>query len=286
MITYRSKYRYENCYRCIDADSVKVFDSIACGSTYNNIDYTSGRVLMAPHSFDPVLYGVRGDCVDILKQALKIIKVCEPLTAWTLFRTNQHTDAHALLRRVGELRAYKTATIKIRITAKPVTIAGGHVIVKGGDGSGSIDLIFFKPSGLTDVARKLEIGDEVYVQGHVKPWRGEPYFHVEKIFVFRLARSYICRSPLCPVCGKRMTKKGFGKGYSCTNCGYKSTLIVPECIGIDREVGPGIYMPPHSEQKHLIKPVERYGKEKLCHPKPATIPVEHVTAIIEPLQFL
>lgn len=283
LITYRSKSRYLE-PRCIDKSSVYFFDR-ATSTTFNNVDPDTGKIIIAPHGFDPVLYGVRGDDVNELVKALDIIKTCEPLTAWTIFRSNQGTDSHAVDRYVKELRPYRTARLKLRILEKPKIIPGGHVVVKAGDSTASIDLVFFKPSKLDLVARKLCIGDEVIVQGHVKPWINGVGFHVEKIVVVKQITMYICKAPRCPICGSRMTKKGFGKGYKCTNCGYTS-YTKPECISIDRGNLKKLFLPPPSEQKHLIKPLKRYGRERKTHPLLTEIPIELISKIVEPLWFL
>uniref|UniRef100_A0A7C2ZCR7 tRNA(Ile2) 2-agmatinylcytidine synthetase TiaS n=1 Tax=Ignisphaera aggregans TaxID=334771 RepID=A0A7C2ZCR7_9CREN len=285
LIAYRSKYRY-TVPRCIDHESVKHFAELTSRTTFNNIDFETGRILITSHSFDPVLYGVRGDSVDDLARALEIIRTCEPVVAWTLFRTNQGTDAHIVDRRVENMRTYRTGRLKLKIISNPETIPGGHVIVRGSDGTGSITLALFKPSGLTTIAKKLTIGDEIIVQGHAKPWRDSTCFHVEKIAVLKLTKLYSCKAPRCPICGKRMTKSGFGKGYKCRYCGYRSLSLYPECRELLREIQPKLFLPPPSEQKHLIKPLTRYGRERASHPLLAPVEVSKFTRIIEPPGFL
>jgi tRNA(Ile2)-agmatinylcytidine synthase len=284
LITYRSKYRYLE-PRCIEESSVHILDNIT-RYTFNNVDPETGRIIITPRGLDPVLYGVRGDDVQELVKVLNIVKVCEPVSGWTIFRTNQGTDAHAVERYVYELRSYRTAKLKLRILEKPNIIRGGHVIVRAGDATGVIDLVFFKPSKLDTVAKKLQIGDEVIVHGHVKPWIDRLCFHVEKIFVVKQVKSYICKAPRCPICGYRMTKKGFGKGYKCLHCGYTSIYIEPECKSNPQEDLKKLFIPTPSEQKHLIKPLKRYGRERKIHPPPMEIPIDNVSKIVEPLLFL
>ncbi|MEM1525596.1 MAG: tRNA(Ile)(2)-agmatinylcytidine synthase [Ignisphaera sp.] len=285
LITYRSTQQYLE-PRCLDVKSVIKLDELLHTSTFNNIDPETGKILIAPHSFDPVLYGIRGDYVDELIKALNIVKTCEPITAWTLFRSNQATDAHAIVRNVNELRMYRTAKLKIRVLSRPVVIYGGHVILRAGDTTGSIDLVFFKPSKLDNIAKKLTIGDEIVVQGHVKPWKDIPCFHVEKLVIVKLSKLYQCSAPRCPLCSKRMTKSGFGKGYKCLYCKYTSSSLQPECREIIRMIDKRLYLPPPSEQKHLIKPLQRYGKEKSSHPHLKPKPLSVVSKIIEPRWFL
>jgi tRNA(Ile2)-agmatinylcytidine synthase len=284
LITYRSKYRYLE-PRCVDESSVYLFNDTT-RYTFNNIDIETNRILVTPHGFDPVLYGVRGDDVFELIKALEMIKVCEPISAWTIFRSNQGTDAHIVERSVSELRSYRTARLRLRILGKPIVIPKGHVIVRAGDSTGVIDLVFFKPSKLDTVAKKLQIGDEVVVHGHAKPWAHEICFHVEKIIVVKQTRTYICKPPRCPLCGCRLTKKGFGKGYKCLCCGRSFMNLELECHIDYRENLKMFFMPPPSEQKHLIKPLNRYGREHKEHLPLKEIPLDTVTKIVEPLLFL
>ncbi len=287
LLTYRSKKLYSE-KRCIDRDSIEKFDEISRPNTFNSIDYESGRILVESHGMDPILYGVRGESPEIVKMALDMIKTCEPITAWTIFRSNQATDAHAVYRSIDELRTYMTAKLHVVIASKPKVLSGGTVIVKAFDASGAIDLAFFKPSTLTEVALDLCIGDEAIVQGHVKPWGKKMVFHVEKIQIIDAKPKYICKAPRCPICGGRTEKIGWGKGYRCRRCNINIVNPKLDCIHIVRNVQQRLYMPPARTQKHLIKPILRYGKEKMWKPSLVGIrlKLEDVSRIIEPLWFL
>jgi tRNA(Ile2)-agmatinylcytidine synthase len=285
MLTYRSKELYEE-ERCIDKESVKKFDEKMKNSTFNNIDSESGRILIESHGMDPILYGVRGEFPESVKMALNTIRVCEPITAWTVFRSNQGTDSHAIHRNIEDLRMYTTAKLHIVIASKPEVISGGAVIVKAYDSSGSIDLAFFKPSTLTDIALNLYIGDELIVQGHVKPWGKNMVFHVEKMQVLNTTTRYICRAPKCSTCKKRVEKIGWGKGYRCRECDIKIINPELECKPIFRNVEHRLYLPPPRTQKHLIKPLSRYGREKTWKSPSKYIELYDVSQIIEPLRFL
>ncbi|MDK6027818.1 tRNA(Ile)(2)-agmatinylcytidine synthase [Ignisphaera sp. 4213-co] len=286
LLTYRSK-KFYGTKRCVDENSVKVFDSITKNSTFNNYDYNEKRVLITPRGFDPVLYGVRGETPSDVKKALSIIKTCEPVVAWTIFRSNQATDAHAMQRSVSDLKPFRTGKAKIVIGSKPYRIRGGAVIIKAFDGTGEIVLVFFKPSQLNRIAEKLSVGDLVEVQGHVKKWNELAVFHVEKMVVLKTLREFICTSPTCPQCGSKMSKKGFGKGYKCEKCGYVDFNPKLTCKEKPRQVESKMYLPPLHAQKHLIKPLARYSKEKKFTPRLVQlIAVSETTNIIEPLQFL
>lgn len=287
LLTYRSKKLYRE-KRCIDEDSVKKFDEISRPNTFNSIDYESRRILIESHGMDPILYGVRGESPEVVKMALDMIKICEPITAWTIFRSNQATDAHAVYRNIDELRIYMSAKLHVVIASKPEVFSGGTVVVKAFDVSGAIDLAFFKPTTLTEVALDLCIGDEVIVQGHVKPWGKKMVFHVEKIQIVNAKPKYICRAPKCPICGRRTEKVGWGKGYRCRKCGINIVNPELDCVCITRNIQERLYMPPPRTQKHLIKPISRYGKEKIWKPLITNIRLkpEDISGIIEPLWFL
>lgn len=282
LITYRSTSKLGKHERCIDIRSVIDFDTKYSKYTFNNVDIETQRILIASHGPDPVLYGVRSDDTSILKLALYEISVCEPIAAWAIFRTNQATDSHVIERRVGEVRAFQTARLKGIVTSNPVRIAGGHVLVKITDVTGYITVAFFKPSGLTRVASQLSIGDLVDVQGSVKPWRGELVLHAEKIRILNLSTNQI-PIPYCPRCKGKMKKVGKGKGFTCLTCGYRTTIITQLKTSI-RALSHTIHIPPPRAQKHLTKPLRRYGRLKPY--KSDLSKAEPIFKIYEPLQFL
>jgi tRNA(Ile2)-agmatinylcytidine synthase len=284
LLTYRSKKMYGK-RRCIDEESVKVFDSLTKEESFNNYDYKERRVLIIPRGPDPILYGVRGESPDGVKKALNIIRVCEPVAAWTVFRSNQATDDHAVYRVVRELNPYKTCRIRGIITSKPVIVRGGTIIVKIFDSTSDILLAFFKPAQLFNIASSLEIGDYIEVQGHVKLWNNLQVVHVEKIVVLNASRAYKCKAPKCPRCGNKMVKKGFGKGYKCESCNTVVFNPVLECMKVIRNVSIALSLPPPHSQKHLVKPIERYGREKYAY-KYEMLPVVNATKVLEPLEFL
>lgn len=282
LLTYRSISRLENPERCIDIRSVIDFDAKYSKHTFNNIDTESHRILITSHGLDPVLYGIRGDDPSILRLALHEIRVCEPIAAWAIFRTNQATDAHIMERKVADIRAFQTARVRGIVISNPSQIAGGHILVKLADTTGQITVAFFKPSGLTYVASQLNIGDLVEVQGSVKPWREELVLHAEKIRILNLSINQR-PTPYCPRCGNKMKKIGKGKGFMCLACGYRTTIIT-QTKTIIRALNHAIYIPPPRAQKHLVKPLQRYGKLKPY--KSDFTKSEPTFEIYEPLHFL
>ncbi len=281
LITYRSTSRLSIRDRCIDPQSVMKYDAKYRELTFNNIDLETQRILISPHGPDPVLYGVRGEDPSILRKALSEIKVCEPIAAWAIFKTNQATDAHAIDRKIEDLRAYRTARIQGLVVTRPKTIPGGHVIVRIVDPTGCIDAAFFKPSKLTHIAQALQPGDFVEVQGSVRPWGSTLVMHTEKITILSISPIQHMRAPRCPRCGAKLKKLGKGKGFACPRCKLRTILITQLDIAT-RSLRQAIFIPPPRAQKHLIKPFQRYRRTKPRYVKVT----EPAFEIYEPLGFL
>ena len=111
IIAYRRK---ENCgtKRKVDLKSVMDMNSRMGNSTFNNLDPQTGRILVAPHGPDPVLFGVRGEDPWSVIEAFQMIRPNEPVERATLFRTNQGTDAHLLRSRwINELQRDQSGNI-------------------------------------------------------------------------------------------------------------------------------------------------------------------------------
>ena len=57
-----------------------------------------------------------------------------------------------------------------------------------------------------------------------------------------------------------MKSKGRNNAYKCIKCGSESNTIRE--VKRNRGIQNGLYLPVPSAQRHLIKPIERYGNEK------------------------
>jgi tRNA(Ile2)-agmatinylcytidine synthase len=65
-----------------------------------------------------------------------------------------------------------------------------------------------------------------------------------------------------------MESMGTGAGYRCRKCSYKNKNLTKEKKIYQRKISTGLYIPPPRAQRHLTKPLKRYGKEKrLKHPR-------------------
>ncbi|MGP3667116.1 MAG: TiaS agmantine-binding domain-containing protein [Candidatus Bathyarchaeota archaeon] len=265
VLTYR---RIENRGkpRRIDLNSVWEMDKLTKPLTFNNIDYETGRVLITPRGGDPVLYGVRGENSSIVKYAMRLIKVYEPVERWTIFRSNQGTDAH--LRKVCkicEVKPYSTIILEGYVSSQPLTVVGGHVIFKLKDETGEIYCAAYEPTGkFRNVVRSLIVGDKVRVYGGLR--KASPTtpttVNLEKIEILSLAKKVEEKNPPCPICNKRMTSLGLNKGFKCEKCGYRNPMAKKVLVEVERNIKPTFYIPPPRSQRHLTKPYERYGQEK------------------------
>ncbi len=275
LIAYRSPGKHEP-ERCVDAESVKLMDLRFKDVTFLNYDYEKKRPLISPHGPDPVLLGIRGEDPRLLVEAFKMLKICEDVEGWVIFRTNQGTDAHLINRNLRDFRVFQTGCSRCLVDSKPKILPGGDVILRVRDASESRTshtawIAVFKETGLTSIIKELIEGDEVYVCGTMKYWENlGPVIQLEKIRILKLTQAKVLRNPRCPKCGARMKSAGKNKGWKCPKCGYRTKAGEKEVIYILRKIAEGEYVPKDSAIKHLVKPARRYGRERLCLPTEPT----------------
>jgi len=252
--------------RRINASSVIEMDRKLGQLVFSNVDYETGRILITPRGPDPVLYGIRGETAEAVRLGHELVVSEEPIERWVIFRTNQGTDAH--LRRavsISEVKPYSPVIVSGEVSENPRVIKGGHVIFKVRDETGEIDCAAYEPTGaLREAAKKLTRGDFVEVYGGVRPASpANPMtINAEKIRVLRLAPLRVCQNPLCPLCGKRTKSMGRGKGFECKKCGFHSRSLRKIVIEKERQLKLGLYVTSPRSQRHLTKPLSRYGQEK------------------------
>ncbi len=251
--------------RNIDKASVWRMNETWKFSTFNNLDQETGKILIAPNGPDPVLFGIRGEDPDIVRKAGLMIKSEIP-ARWMIFRTNQGTDAHFSPKvTIEKLRQYKPATIEGIISSYPTTIQGGHVFVEIKDNIGKVDCASYEPTGsFREIVRKLIPGDFLRVSGGVrKAKQGDKLtLNLEKLEILKLEKKISFVNPTCPKCHRSMESMGREKGYRCRKCGFKGSKIKKTIIESKRTLIPGLYIPPPRAHRHLLKPLNRYGKEK------------------------
>lgn len=262
VITYRRPCNWGT-RREIDHESVRKMDKALKELTFSNVT-GGGSPLIAPHGPDPVLYGVRGESPESVYAAYQMIREMEPVERWMIFRSNQGTDAHFTeVINVKDLKPYSPAVIRGLVVEPPETLRGGHVIFKVKDSSGEVDCAAYEPTGgLRHIVWGFIPGDEVEVYGGVRTINHSLTLNVEKIRVLSLADRVEYFNPSCPECGGSTESMGKNQGYRCKKCGYRGEDLKKVSVTQSREIKPGVYLPDLDAQRHLTKPLKRYGKEK------------------------
>ncbi len=264
LIAYRKQKNWGR-PRVIEKESVIKFSTDTYPHTFNNYDRNQGRVLIAPHSPDPVFFGIRGESSDIVELALSVLHTEEEIEGWTIFRSNQGTNMHLQHEiRIADIKAYTAGYIRCRVSSKPYVIEGGHVIFTVKQDSAEMPAAVYEPTGLANVATKLEDGDIIEIGVGVRKGttKHPKILNVEYLRVLKLAPVYEMLNPLCQMCGKRMKSEGKNKGYQCDRCKHKDYNTKKILILQERRIKTGLYIPTPKAHRHLTKPLQRYGIEK------------------------
>jgi tRNA(Ile2)-agmatinylcytidine synthase len=266
-------YRFpENCgtKRLVDADSVRVMDKKTSPLTFNNVDLETNRVLITPRGPDPVFFGIRGENPVIVKEAFGMVQCGEPIERWVIFRTNQGTDAHLLKTSgINGIRPFQTVIVRGTVVSEPRVVPRRHVIFSIKDYRAIIDCAAYEPTGdLRKAAKQLVVGDKVEVSGAVRPASAtHPMtINLEKIRIIELVPKVVRHNPKCPKCGKVMSSMGRAQGYRCEKCRYKSKQLTKIQITQERALENRLYITSLHSQRHLTKPLSRYGMEKRPNP--------------------
>ena len=276
LIAYRVP---ENCglKRRVDAKSIFEMDKLTRPYTFNNVDSEKGRVIITPRGPDPILFGIRGETPEAVKKAFEIVKPLEQVERWLVFRSNQGTDAH--LKRtaaLNQIEPYSSVIAKGVVSRNPRLVPLRHVIFSIRDETGEVDCAAYEPTGaLRKVARNLSVGDSIEAYGAVrKPSPGKLLtVNLEKIKILALAPKTMLQNPVCPKCGKRLESMGKNKGFRCKKCGARFEDAKKVRLAVERELQVGLYVTSTRSQRHLTKPLRRYGLEK--HGSPAAGMIEN-----------
>ena len=252
--------------RRLDVSSVIEMNEKTAPLTFNNIDLETGRILITPHGPDPILYGIRGEKAGIVQRAHQIVRALEPVERWMIFHTNHGTDAHLQrIRSISNVQPYHSVIVKGNVTAQPQIVPRKHVIFTIGDKTGQIDCAAYEPTGdLRKAAKQLIVGDAVEVCGGVRPSspKHPVTINLEKLRIVRLAPKIVFQNPLCPRCGKRLKSMGAGKGFRCEKCQFRSSTLKKARMEQNRGLKEKLYVTSPRSQRHLTKPLSRYGLEK------------------------
>jgi tRNA(Ile2)-agmatinylcytidine synthase len=270
LITYRTPEN-RGTPRRVEQTSVVEMNKKTSPLTFNNMDPETGRILITPRGPDPILYGIRGESPNAVRRAHEIVHSEEPIERWIIFRTNHGTDAHLrMVSSISETKPFNPVVVHGILTEDPEIITGGHVIFTIRDKTGEVDCAAYKPTGaLQTASRKLVEGDRVEANGGVRPASStHPItINLEKLRILKLGPKVLLFNPNCPRCGKRMESMGSKKGFRCEKCGFRSEKLEKVAVECKRNLETGIYITSPRSQRHLTKPLCRYGREKTNMPK-------------------
>jgi len=268
LIAYRVKGN-RGSKRQVDEDPIFEMDRLTQPYTFNNVDLEKHRVIITPRGPDPILLGIRGESPETVKKAFTMVKPLEPVERWVVFRTNQGTDAHLTrASALNELKPYSSVITRGLVSRNPHIVPVRHVIFSIKDTTGEVDCAAYEPTGeLRKIARELVEGDEVEVFGAVRRrQKGKRLtLNLEKINILSLAPNVTYRNPKCESCGKRLESMGKGQGFRCKKCGTRYSTAEKVAATAERHVKPGLYITSIRSQRHLTKPLRRYGLKKNYH---------------------
>ena len=259
LLSYRKKSKFGK-ERKISSDSVKTMQEKTFPYTYNSFDTKKGRILITPHGPDPVFYGVRGENIDSLVYATKILKSDEKLDGYMIFKSNQGTGDHLKNELSFEnMKPYSSGRITGIISNSPKIVKGGHVFFKILSQNHEFWCAIYKPTGLSTIALDLIVGDKICVGGGVrKASKNFPrIINLEFLDVIELEKHIELSNPLCKKCNKKMKSKGQNQGFQCIRCGKKSSKKTT--IKVPRKIKKQLYIPKISAHRHLTRPLQRIG---------------------------
>ncbi len=212
-------------------------------------DPVTRRLLVAPHTGCPVLFGLRATAPEAAVRALRTVR-SEPWERWVLFRTNQATGDHLLRRSAASIVPFLSAILPGTVSAPPRALAGGHVLFSVRDEEGDeVRCVAFEPTKtLPRVAQALLPGDRVVVWGSASR---PATLRLEGIRLVRRVRVRRLSAPACPRCGGRTGSLGRGRGWRCRSCRLRLPPEHATTSVIPRAVRPGTYHPTPSARRHL-----------------------------------
>jgi len=260
LLSYRKNSKFGK-DRKLSAKSVKTMQEKTLPYTFNSFDEKKERVLITPHGPDPVFYGVRGENVNSLLHATKILKTSEKLAGYMIFKSNQGTGDHLKNEfNITNIRPYASGKITGIISDEPKIVKGGHVFFSITSDEHELRCAVYKPTGMSSVALSLIKGDKICIGGGIRK-ASKNYsriLNLEFIDVINLEKNLIKSNPICTKCDKKMKSKGKSQGYRCAKCGKKSVNKVTS--EIPRKIKKQLYIPSISAHRHLSRPLQRIGR--------------------------
>jgi tRNA(Ile2)-agmatinylcytidine synthase len=212
-------------------------------------DPATRRLLVAPHTACPILYGLRSRTRIGALRARRWVR-SEPVGRWLLFRTNQGTGDHLRGAVSVPLPPFTPARLEGTVGAAPRDLRGGHVAFQLAVGPAHVECRVFEPTkSLPTVARGLAAGDRLELWGGTG---ADPTFRVEGIRIVALAPRFgRAEAPRCRACGRRGRSLGSGRGYRCPGCHHRWPPEAARRPPRTPTVRPGTYHPTPSARRHL-----------------------------------
>ncbi len=256
LLTYRFPEKFGT-PREYDEESFFDLDFELYPEVFDTVDWCNDAVVCVPNTPCPVLYGLRGESVEVLYRAMETAKT-ESFDRKMIFVTNHATDMHIIDEGgVEKVENYHSYRIRGEVSTEPYDIEGGHVFFKITTKFGEIKCAAFEPTKqFRNIIRLLKCGDIVEVYGSMK----KDTINLEKIGILKLADIYVEKNPVCEKCGKRMESAGRGKGFRCRKC--KTTAFERVRERVYRPLEEGYYEVPPSARRHLAKPLVRTDWER------------------------
>jgi len=86
--------------------------------TWDTVDIENERIVFAPHSLDPILFGIRGKNEEVVRRAFSMIK-SEPIERHIVYRTNQNTDMHLIPAKIHEVQEDRSYILEGTVRSAP-----------------------------------------------------------------------------------------------------------------------------------------------------------------------
>jgi tRNA(Ile2)-agmatinylcytidine synthase len=246
-IAYRSAERWGR-PRSLDPESVRGVarddpDLFLCD------DPRTRRLLVAPHTPCPILFGLRSRRPEGLPEAVARVR-SEPVERWLVFRTNQGSGDHLIRRPAGGYAAYLSGETVGTVRGSPSALPGGHhrfeIVDDGGVG---LTCLAYEPTKtLPRIVAGLAEGDRVRVWGSVGLRAG---LRLEGLELLRLAPRPQLEKPRCRRCARPARSLGSARGYRCRECGRRWPPEKVRRRPTVRSVRRGTYHPTPSARRHL-----------------------------------
>ncbi|MDH7593975.1 MAG: tRNA(Ile)(2)-agmatinylcytidine synthase [Methanomicrobiales archaeon] len=237
--------------RRLDRGSFFLADAATYPHTWDTVDRANDLVVCAPHTPDPVLFGIRGESPFWVAYARAFVQ-SEEAGFEQIFCTNQGTDAHLIDSPGAVLQENRSYLLEGLVASAPKTEPGGHVWFALKRHGITIRCMAYEPTkNFREIVRLLIPGDSVKVAGSFK--KGS--INLEKMKVLAVSRVCQMRPPVCAICNRRMTSAGKGKGYKCRTC--RSRSMEAEIVEVSRKLEPCWKETPPCARRHIAMPLVR-----------------------------